>query len=78
MGVTNVYKNGVEAPNASALAKKINTAKGSLAEVVNGNIQRFGVNADEMETGYTYEFLYTSVDYRGYVSSRKYYIQVVD
>lgn len=78
VGVTNVYKNGVEAPNASALAKKINTAKGSLAEVVNGNIQRFGVNADEMETGYTYEFLYTSVDYRGYVSSRKYYIQVVD
>ncbi len=78
VGVTNVYKNGVEAPNASALAKKINTAKGSLAEVVNGNIQRFGVNADEMEAGYTYEFLYTSVDYRGYVSSRKYYIQVVD
>ncbi len=78
VGVTNVYRNGVEAPNASALAKKINTAKGSLAEVVNGDIQRFGVNADEMEAGYTYEFLYTSVDYRGYVSSRKYYIQVVD
>ncbi len=76
VGVTNVYKNGVEAENASALAKKINMAKGSLAKVVTGSNQRFAVNTDYMEIGYTYEFLYTSVDYRGYVSSRKYYIQV--
>lgn len=76
VGVTNVYKNGQEAVNAEALAKKVNTAKGSLARVTTGNNQRFAVNSDFMEAGYTYEFLYTSVDYRGYVSSRKYYIQV--
>ncbi len=47
-----------------------------MNKIATGNQHRFAINADKLEAGKIYEVLYQALDYRGYTSTRAYYITV--
>ena len=47
-----------------------------LNKVIPGRQQRVALNASALQKGLTYEIVYTSLDYRGYTSTRLYYVTV--
>ncbi|MDE6400120.1 MAG: hypothetical protein K2L68_04580, partial [Muribaculaceae bacterium] len=47
-----------------------------LNKVIPGRQQRVALNASALKKGLTYEIVYTSLDYRGYTSTRLYYVTV--
>ena len=59
---------------APAVAKDVNTASEHLNVVRPGRQQRFGLTG--LKSGYKYEIVYTSLDYRGYTSTNLYYLTV--
>lgn len=59
---------------APTVAKDVNTASKYLNEVRPGRQQQFGLTG--LKSGYKYEIVYTSLDYRGYTSTRLYYLTV--
>lgn len=74
IGVTKVTKNGVEMPE---LAKAANESA-NFGEVLNGDVNRVALNVKGATNGtYLYEVAYQAVDYMGYTSTVKAYIQVV-
>lgn len=74
IGVTKVTKNGVEMPE---LAKAANESA-NFGEVLNGDVNRVALNVKGATNGtYMYEVAYQAVDYMGYTSTVKAYIQVV-
>lgn len=74
IGVTKVTKNGVEMPE---LAKAANESA-YFGEVLNGDVNRVPLNVKGATNGvYTYEIAYQAVDYMGYTSTVKAYLQVV-
>lgn len=80
VGVTNVYKNGKSAQggdaDCEAALKAVNSASEGFASAKYGfelkNAKLMGAKA-----GYTYEVVYTAVDYSGKVVVKKYYIELV-
>lgn len=64
-------KTKAEAPS---VAKDVNTASEHLNVVRPGRQQRFGLAG--LKSGYKYEIVYTSLDYRGYTSTNLYYLTV--
>ena len=82
IGVTNVWKADNMAINAQAgdsycanLAKKANS-QGYLDMPVMGNTHRVLLQVDNSSVGYTYEIVYSALDYSGVTSTRKYYVTV--
>lgn len=59
---------------APEVAKDVNTASEHLNVVRPGRQQRFGLTG--LKSGYKYEIVYTSLDYRGYTSTNLYYLTV--
>lgn len=59
---------------APEVAKDVNTASEHLNVVRPGRQQRFGLTG--LKSGYKYEIVYTSLDYRGYTSTNLYYLIV--
>lgn len=59
---------------APSVAKDVNTASEHLNVVRPGRQQRFGLTG--LKSGYKYEIVYTSLDYRGYTSTNLYYLTV--
>ncbi len=49
-----------------------------LNEVRPGNQQRFAINTANLQPGYKYEIVYSALDYRGYTSTRLFYITVAE
>ena len=80
VGVTNVYKDGKSAQggdaDCEAALKAVNSASESFASAKYGfelkDAKLMGAKA-----GYTYEVVYTAVDYSGKVVVKKYYIELV-
>ena len=80
VGVTNVYKNGKSAQggdaDCEAVLKAVNSASEGFASAKYGfelkDAKLMGAKA-----GYTYEVVYTAVDYSGKVVVKKYYIELV-
>lgn len=80
VGVTNVYKNGKSAQghdaDCEAALKAVNSASEGFASAKYGfelkDAKLMGAKA-----GYTYEVVYTAVDYSGKVVVKKYYIEIV-
>lgn len=80
VGVTNVYKNGKSAQghdaDCEAALKAVNSASEGFASAKYGfelkDAKLMGAKA-----GYTYEVVYTAVDYSGKVVVKKYYIELV-
>ena len=80
VGVTNVYKNGKSAQggdaDCEAELKDVNSASEGFASAKYGfelkDAKLMGAKA-----GYTYEVVYTAVDYSGKVVVKKYYIELV-
>lgn len=80
VGVTNVYKNGKSAQGGDdeceTALKAVNSASEGFASAKYGfelkNAKLMGA-----EAGYTYEVVYTAVDYSGKVVVKKYYIELV-
>ena len=77
VAVTNVFKGDASAQDGDAACKsaldKAN-AQDRLNEVINGG---WGPYIEfEAEDGYTYEILYTAVDYAGKVATKKFYVTV--
>jgi hypothetical protein len=79
VGVTNVWSNNSNASaqggdqGCLAAAKKANS-QNYFDEVIEGS--RYGVPF-VAEAGYTYEIVYSALDYQGKVSQRKFYIKVI-
>ena len=77
VAVTNVFKGGESAQDGNADCKsaldKAN-AQSRINEVIDGGFDDF--IRFEGQKGYTYEFLYTAVDYSGKVFAEKYYVKV--
>ena len=59
------------------MVNTINANNKYLNVLLQGTQQKVAIDARGLDTNYIYEVLYTSVDYRGYTSSRLYYINVV-
>lgn len=77
VAVTNVFKGGVSAQNGDADCKSVldkANAQSRVNEVIEGGFDEF--ISFEGQKGYTYEFLYTAVDYAGKVFAKKYYVKV--
>ncbi len=76
VAVANVYDaDGTLNSNSQALADKANNAK-YLNTVLPGNQNEVVINANDLTPGLTYQIIYSSVDYRGWVSSNVYYLTV--
>lgn len=73
VGVTNVIKNGASAKAGNSECKSVldEVNSGDLATVVDGGQIKFYAN---FKKGYTYEILYTAVDYHGLVDAKKFYV----
>lgn len=78
VAVANVIDNATGAPAADAQAQcvTINGDAKYMAEVVPGYQKRFVIPTKNMKPGYTYEILYTAVDYQGTTATARYYVTV--
>ena len=80
VGVTNVYKNGKSAQggdaDCEAELKDVNSASEGFASAKYGFELKDAKLMGATE-GYTYEVVYTAVDYSGKVVVKKYYIEIV-
>ncbi len=47
-----------------------------LAKTMTGRAKRFAVPTGKMKSGYTYQIVYTAVDYHGYTSVERYYVRM--
>jgi phage shock protein A len=77
LAVTNVSKDGASAKEGDATCKAIldqANAQPNLKQVIDGGFTSF--IPFEAKAGYTYEMLYTAVDYAGMVFTLKYYFEV--
>lgn len=59
-----------------AINAKTVSENAGLNQVIPGRQQRVALKANALEKGLTYEIVYTSLDYRGYTSTRLYYLTV--
>ena len=78
VAITDVIDNatGKSASGAVEQCAAINKTTDYLAEVVSGVQKRFVIPTKDMKPGYTYEILYTAVDYHGVTSTARYYVTV--
>lgn len=78
VAVANVIDNatGKTAADAQAQCVTINGDAKYMAEVVPGYQKRFVIPTKNMKPGYTYEILYTAVDYQGTTSTARFYVTV--
>ncbi len=77
LAVTNVSKDGASAKEGDATCKAIldqANAQPNLKQVIDGGFTSF--IPFEAKAGYTYEMLYSAVDYAGMVFTLKYYFKV--
>ena len=77
VAVTNVSKGGVSAQDGNAACKSVldkANAQNRIAEVIDGGFDDF--LEFNVEPGYTYEILYTAVDYTGKNVAKKFYMAV--
>jgi hypothetical protein len=77
VAVTNVSKNGTSAKLGDATCRNVlrqMNAQEGLNQVIDGGVG--GNISVSVERGYTYEVLYTAVDYSGLVFARKFYFTV--
>ena len=54
----------------------LNAGGAGLNEVLAGTVNRVGIDASKLQSGKTYAILYSALDYRGYTSTRRYYVTV--
>ncbi len=74
---TNVYdENGNKVADSAAQAQALNESVSYLASVVPGYQKRFGLPTTNMKPGYTYELLYTALDYNGVTATGRYYVSI--
>ncbi|MCR4808590.1 MAG: hypothetical protein K5896_01875 [Prevotella sp.] len=81
VAVTNVWKNGVSAQDMPLTADvkacqdvlKAANASAGMNEVIDGGYTELEVN---VSSGYTYQLIYSAVDYSGKVATRKFYVTV--
>lgn len=80
VGVTNVYKNGKSAQGGDyeceAELKDVNSASEGFASAKYG-FELKDAKLMGADVGFTYEVVYTAVDYSGKVVVKKYYIEIV-
>ena len=49
---------------------------GSLCQVLTGRAKRVALPTGKMKSGYTYQIVYTAVDFHGYTSVERYYVRM--
>lgn len=78
VAVTNVYKNGKDADSDAALMNALKHANSveSFNEVIDGDRYAVAFDPDHSLNGAVYEIVYSSVDFSGNISQRKYYVKV--
>ena len=77
IAVTNVFKGNVSAQGGDTdcinCLKAANSAE-TFNRVIDGT-ERI-INAEHLTPGYTYEIAYSILDYKGNISTRKYYVKI--
>ncbi|MDE6291387.1 MAG: hypothetical protein K2M16_07630 [Muribaculaceae bacterium] len=78
VAVTNVYNKSDLQPatNAAELRNTVNNAAENFNKVVDGNVIRYFIPADKLDSNYIYEIAYQGLDYHGVTSTQKFYITV--
>lgn len=78
VAVTNVYKDGKDADSDPALMKALKKANSVeyFNEVIPGNRYAVVFAPDKSISDATYEIVYSSLDYHGKISQRKYFVTV--
>lgn len=78
VAVTNVYKDGKNADTDAALMNALKHANGveGFNEVFDGDRYAVAFDPDHSLNGAVYEIVYSSVDFAGNISQRKYYVKV--
>ncbi len=78
VAVTNIYANGKSAKDDSSLKSMLEEAnkQAGMCEVYDGGFGK-PVVLGNIKTGYTYEIVYSAVDYSGSIVSRKYYFRAI-
>lgn len=76
VAVTNVYKNGKDADSNPELMQALKTANNvkGFNEVISGD--HYAAVFHPTVKGATYEIVYSSLDFHGYISQRKFYVHV--
>ena len=79
VGITNVWNNetGASAQDGDAACLELLNKANNLQymnQPITGKQHRVAFSADK--AGYTYEIVYSALDYRGWTSSRKYYVTI--
>lgn len=76
VAVTNVYRGGESADTDSELMKALKEANAvdGVNKVINGD--QYAAVFHPTVKGATYEIVYSSLDFHGYISQRKYYVYV--
>lgn len=80
VAVSNIIDNtGKSAKGGNATLKaelrQINNG-GTLCKVMTGRAKRFALPTGKMKKGYTYEIVYTALDYHGYTSTQHFYLKI--
>ncbi len=78
VAITGVYKNGAAVTtDLNALNNSLNTDEvADFNSAIDGNKIKVAVPAAALDKGNVYEFTYQALDYRGYTSTKKFYIEV--
>ncbi len=75
--ITDAQGNSAKGGNATLKAQLTQLNKsGNLCKVMTGRAKRFGIPTQNMKKGYTYEILYTGLDYHGYTSTQHFYLKI--
>lgn len=76
IAVTNVYKDGKDADSSAELMGALQAANAvkDFNQIINGD--RYSVAFHPTVKDATYEIVYSSLDYHGFTSQRKYYVHV--
>lgn len=74
VAVANAWKADGTADSAAADAANTN----DLNKVISGAQQEIALDASTLKAGYTYEVLYSSLDYQGHTSTRTFYFTVAE
>ncbi len=54
----------------------VNAGSNVLGKVVDGNVTEVSIPVEKLEKNKVYEFVYQGLDYSGYTSTKKFYIEV--
>lgn len=76
IAITGGWKTGDKSQKLTTPEVRALNMQGSMCKVLPGRAKRVALPAGSFKSGYTYEILYTAVDFHGYTSTQHFYVSV--